>query len=301
MKKFKKITIIEPTNMSVKSLEILNNKCDKLVVYNDIPNSCDEIIKRIDDSDAILVSFTTIISKDILIKCQNLKYIGMCCSLYDESACSVDIRYCKNNGITVTGIKDYGDEGVREYVIDVLISLLHGYNGFVPFYGEISELTNVKVGILGMGVTGKLVSRALKYLGADAYYYSRTRKDDIEAEDIKYLELNELLSSTEFICSCLSKNVCLLYEEQFNLLKNHKVLINTSLSPFFEDVAFKKWISNSSNYYFADSYLALGSKEYLNFDNVYTKGRCSGMSIQAVERLNNKVLNNLDDYLNMCE
>ena len=63
MKKFKKITIIEPTNMSVKSLEILNNKCDKLVVYNDIPNSCDETIKRIDDSMLFLLVIQQLFQK----------------------------------------------------------------------------------------------------------------------------------------------------------------------------------------------------------------------------------------------
>lgn len=297
MNKFRKITIIEPTNLNEKSLELLKTKCDDLIVFDTIPSSKDEIISRISDSDAILLSFTTILDENILTKCNNLKYIGMCCSLYDESSCSVDIKYCKNNNITVTGIKDYGDEGVREYVIDVLISLLHGYNGFEPFYGEISELTNVKVGILGMGVTGKLVSRALKFLGADVYYYSRTRKDDIESEDIKYLNLNNLLNKTDFICSCLSKNVCLLGENEFKILGNHKVLINTSLSPIFEENSFINWISNENNYYFADSYLALGNNEYLKYKNVFTKGRCSGMSIQAVERLNEKVLDNLVKFL----
>ena len=37
--------------------------------------------------------------------------------------------------ITVTGIRDYGDEGVAEYVLMNLIRRLHGVDGYQPLLG----------------------------------------------------------------------------------------------------------------------------------------------------------------------
>lgn len=58
--------------------------------------------------------------------CPNLRYIGMCCSLYEEKSANVDIAAAREKGIVVTGVKDYGDEGVVEYVISELVRYLHG-------------------------------------------------------------------------------------------------------------------------------------------------------------------------------
>ena len=44
-----------------------------------------------------------------------------------------------------------------------------------------------------MGATGRVVTRALQFLGADLTYYNRSRKPDIEEQGVKYLPLEELL------------------------------------------------------------------------------------------------------------
>ena len=43
--------------------------------------------------------------------CGNVRYIGMCCSLYSEASSNVDLAYARARGIKVTGIRDYGDAG----------------------------------------------------------------------------------------------------------------------------------------------------------------------------------------------
>mgnify|MGYP000488419496 FL=1 len=75
------------------------------------------IIARIGDADAVLLSYTSQINRYILERCPNVRYIGMCCSLYSPESANVDICYANERGITVTGIRDYGDEGVIEYVV----------------------------------------------------------------------------------------------------------------------------------------------------------------------------------------
>lgn len=75
------------------------------------------------------------------------------------------------------------------------------------------------------------MARALKMMGADVRYYSRTRKPELEeAEGYRYQELHGLLKECDVICSCLSKNVTLLYEEEFAIMGANKLLFNTALS-----------------------------------------------------------------------
>jgi 2-oxoglutarate ferredoxin oxidoreductase subunit gamma len=56
----------------------------------------------------------------VLDACPNIRYIGMCCTLYNPESSNVDVIEARKRGITVLGVKDYGDEGVVEYVGKIL-------------------------------------------------------------------------------------------------------------------------------------------------------------------------------------
>ena len=118
---FQKLVAIEPVSLVPSAEKALYSFAGQVVMYPDIPANDDEIIARIGDADAVLLSYTSRINRYVLECCPNVKYIGMCCSLYSPESANVDIRYANERGITVTGIRDYGDEGVVEYVVSLLI------------------------------------------------------------------------------------------------------------------------------------------------------------------------------------
>ena len=112
MKKIKKLVAIQPVSILEENKEKLKEFCEEIIFFDSQPESAEEIVERIGDADAVFVSYTHAIGEEILAKCPNLVYIGMCCSLYSEESSNVDIAYAREHGITVTGIRDYGDEGV---------------------------------------------------------------------------------------------------------------------------------------------------------------------------------------------
>lgn len=298
MRTIKKLVAIQPVSLLPEFKEKIAKQCDETIFYDTVPENDQEMIRRIGDADAIFVSYTHEIGESILSACPNLKYIGMCCSLYSEASSNVDIAYARAHGIEVTGIRDCGDEGVAEYVISNLIFRLHGEDGHAPLLGEISEISGVTVGMLGMGASARAVVRGLDAFGADIRYYSRTRKPEIEASGCKYQNLEELLKDCDVICSCLSKNVTLLYEKEFEILGENKILFNTALSPCFEQAALEDWLDKKQNtWYYCDTLMGLGDESLLSRDNVRCQKRSSGMTKQAVMRLNEKVLANLNNYL----
>jgi lactate dehydrogenase-like 2-hydroxyacid dehydrogenase len=74
----------------------------------------------------VLVSWNTQIRAGVLRASPRLAYVGMCCSLYDERSANVDIEAARDLGITVRGVRDYGDEGVVEFIFAELIGLFKG-------------------------------------------------------------------------------------------------------------------------------------------------------------------------------
>lgn len=290
--KFKKIISVDNTGLKEWAKNEIEKLGDEVIFYNDDPINNEEIIERIKDADCLLVSWRTQITKDIIENCPNLKYIGMCCSLYDEKSANVDIKYAKLQNIKVLGIRDYGDEGLVEFILSELIRLLHSF-GEHTWSDKQEELTNKNLGIIGMGVTGEMLANRALAFGMNVFYYSRTRKPHLE-DKIPYLPLNELLEKCTFISTHLPKHTKVLFEKQFNTFGEHKVFINTSLELTADTDSLIKWMENKNNYSIFD-YSAFGK----DFDKlsklngmIYTEKQ-TGFTSQAENRLSQKVIDNI--------
>lgn len=291
---FKKLVAIEPVSLVPSAEKELYSYAEEVILYQDIPTSENEIAARIEDADAVLLSYTSYINRAVLEQCPNVKYIGMCCSLYSPESANVDIRYANERGITVTGIRDYGDEGVVEYIISELVRCFHGFNQN-PWEGMPREITGLKAGIIGLGKSGGMIADALRFFGADISYFARSEKQEATEKGYQFLPLNELLSQSEVVCCCLNKNTVLLHEAEFEQLGNKKILFNTGLSPAWDEPAFTSWLEGD-NLCFCDTIGALGGNHLLNHPHVRCMQVSTGRTRQAFDRLSEKVLANLSEY-----
>ncbi len=296
---FNKISIIDNcglTSPEIEKISMLSNQT--ISIYHDFPETEKETIKRIGNSDCVLVSWQTKINAYILRQSTSLKFIGMCCSLYDESSANVDIAEARKLGIEVKGVKDYGDEGTVEFIFAQLIYLFKGL-GKHQWKSEVVELTNKSIGIIGLGTLGKMVAKTASYFGMKVFYFNRSRKYELEKEGLTYLPLNELIKSCDIITTHLPKNTILLTEQEFQNKKNNSILINTSLGLTFEKEAFVKWINNNKTSFAifdADGVGDFGT-EFLKYDNVILSTQFAGFTSEAKKRLSEKVFNNLTNYL----
>ncbi len=295
--KFNKIVSVDNTGLIEPVKEKLRSLAKEVILYDDFPSSNSEIISRIGDADCVLVSWNTKVDKEIIEACENIKYIGMCCSLYDEKSANVDIDAARNNGIKVLGVRDYGDEGLVEYIISELIRLLHGF-GKHQWKDESQELTKQKLGIIGLGATGKMLAERALAFGMEVFYYNRSRKLELEDIGIKYLEFNELLKEVDILSTHLPRNTFIFNEEEFKSFGDNKIFINTSLGPTFDIESFGKWISNEDNYGIFDSVgMGWAYDELKQYKNVIYTEKVSGWTMQAKERLSIKALENIEKYL----
>ena len=288
---FKKLVAIEPVSLIPSAEKKLYEYASEVVMYQDIPSSNEEIARRIGDADAVLLSYTTILGAEAMEKCPNIKYIGMCCSLYSPESANVDIRYAQSRGITVTGIRDYGDEGVVEYVVSELVRCMHGF-GCESWEAMPREITGLKVGIVGLGKSGGMIADAMKFFGASVSYFARSEKEWATDKGYKFMALDDLLEQSDVVFCCLNKNTVLLHEEQFKKLGNKKILFNTGLSPAWDEKPFLEWIKGD-NLCFCDTIGALGGEHLLSEKNVRCMCVSTGRTSQAFVRLSEKVLANI--------
>ena len=291
---FQKLVAIEPVSLIPSAEEKLHKFAKEVVLYNDIPKDDAEIAARIGDADAVLLSYTTQLRKGALERCKRVKYIGMCNSLYSPESANVDIYYANSRGITVTGIRDYGDEGVVEYVISELVRCLHGFDQ-EPWDGMAREITGLKVGILGLGKSGGMIADALHFLGAEISYLARSEKELAKQKGYRFLPLNDLLRENEVVFCCLNRNTVLMQAPQFEALGNKKILFNTGLSPAWEEAPFLRWLEGD-NLCFCDTVGALGGPHLLDHPKVRCMQVSTGRTRQAFDRLSAKVLHNLSEF-----
>ena len=295
MKKFRKLVAIEPVSLIPAAEKELYELAEEVILYGDIPSTDEEIAARVGDADCVLLSYTSRLERAALELCPEVKYIGMCCSLYSPESANVDIRYAASRGITVTGIRDYGDEGVIEYVVSELVRLLHGF-GEEPWEEMPREITGLKVGVVGLGKSGGMIADAMHFFGAEVSYFARSEKEWAVEKGYRFLPLKELLTESDVVFCCLNKNTVLLHKEEFEALGNRKILFNTGLSPAWDEEPLQAWLEGDNRLY-CDTLGALGGERWFAHRNVRCMGVSTGRTKQAFVRLSEKVLANMKNYL----
>lgn len=299
MDKFKQIVVLDKTMLQEQAIGELQQYSEKpLRSFTDYPADEGEILRRIGNADCLLLSWHTQLSSSLIQKAPELRYIGMCCSLYDPESANVDIRAAEQLGIEVRAVHDYADEGVVEYIFAQLIILAKGIYQW-QWKEKSTELKGKKMGIIGLGKTGGMVSELARAFGMEVLYYSRTRKEELENDRLRYASLHQLLTEADVISTHLPRHNRLLGSEEFPLTKADAILVNTSLGPSFQPAAFEEWIREERHFAIIDGD---GAGEHAELckrypDRILYTEQAAGTSDMADERLSRKVIENVRSFL----
>ena len=292
---FNKIVVVEPVYIKKEGLIELKKYCKELKGFKTEAKTNEEKIKRINDADCILISHNTILDKDVLDNCPNLKFIHLCCSYYGTQFCKTDIEHVIKKGINFAYLKEYGDNGVVEYTVASVINLQHGICG-KKWRKEVNDLTAIKVGILGLGDLGTKIAKAFNFFGTKVYYFSKTRKIELESDNLIYKPLDDLLKSVDVLSINLNRDVCLIGGDKLKIFGNNKIIVNTSIGQCYELSSLKKWLKCKDNFYVCDSTNINNSQELLNFENVVCLNHESGVTKETLDRATEQIIENIKTY-----
>ena len=154
---------------------------------------------------------------------------------------NVDLAACRRCGIDVVRVPEYSPYAVAEHTVALMLMLnrhLHlayqrnrvGYfllDGLIGF-----DMKGKQVGVVGTGRIGRATISILRGFGCRILAYDKNRSPEIaEDAEVRYVELDELLSSSDIITlhvPLFPETRYLIDERAIEQMKPGVMLINTS-------------------------------------------------------------------------
>jgi lactate dehydrogenase-like 2-hydroxyacid dehydrogenase len=168
------------------------------------------------------------LSNEEIDKIPNLKAI----SLPTTGFGWIDGEYLRSKDIILTNVPKYSTEAVAEHCILLMLALSKNLvmvinnNWKLDFDNHLgAEIKKKRMGIIGLGAIGSRVAELGKGMGMDISYWSRSSRN----EDYTYLELDELLKTSDYIFLTLAANdgtENFLNKERLDLVKEGSYIIN---------------------------------------------------------------------------
>ena len=248
-----KIGILEPDNFSPKAIEKLEGIG---VVSKYEGNGTREDIRGfIADKDALFVRLAYQINQDLISGAQRLKYI--CSPTTGLNHISIGDRDVKI--VSLKGEYEFLStiRATPEHVFGLTLSLLRNYKeAFIkdkdqPFDRDVYrgyELYGAKIGIIGLGRIGRLLTKYFTAFDAHVGYYDVQDKDGVLAGVVKFDSIKELIQESEIII--LEANYTLDNDKMINAellhMMRRKFFINAARGELVDELALLAEIKKDS-------------------------------------------------------
>ncbi len=226
---------------------------DRDLVRTEIPDAvflackkADDIVAQCADAEAISAFITTPFPRDVLMKLPKLRLLSTRSVGYDH----IDVEACKQRGIVLCNVPDYGSHVIAEHVFALLLSTLRHIregedrveSGTFDYHGLRGiSMKGKTIGILGTGKIGRRVARIAH--GFDMTILATDQCRTLELESlygVRYVTLPELLSSSDILTlhiPALPGTEHLLDSKAFASMKDGSVLVNTARGSLIDSKA----------------------------------------------------------------
>lgn len=200
----------------------------------------EEIPERIADADIILCNKTPL-TKENLKYATHVKYIGLFATGYNN----VDLKYCREHGITVCNAGHYSTDAVAQHTFALILhhfSQVSSYDSFIredgwihastfsPIVYPMQELAGKTIGIIGYGSIGQATARIAKAFSMKVLANVRTPKEDSPYVDA-FVSRDELLANADIVtihCPLNADSADMCNTQFFAKCKKGAFFVNTS-------------------------------------------------------------------------
>ncbi len=200
-----------------------------------------EAIDRIKDAEIVITNKTPL-TEHVFASCPAIKYVGVLATGYNV----VDVKAAKKRGIPVTNIPTYGTASVGQFAIALLLEICHhiGHHNEAVHSGKwenhtdwcfwdypLIELEGKTMGIVGYGRIGQTTGKVAQALGMNVLAYSPHKKESLESDSLKYVELEELFCQADVIalhCPLFPETEGLINKDSISKMKDGVIILNNS-------------------------------------------------------------------------
>ena len=300
-----------------KLLEENENKLKELfdvkLNVNDKIYSAQEIIDESKDCDGILSSVTDPVNADTISKLSSsIKIIANGAVGFGN----IDFKAARAKGISVTNTPDV----LTDATADIQILLLLGasrkaYEGRIEAETQSwkwswdfllgKQMSNKRLGILGMGRIGRAVARRAKGFGMEIHYHNRSKLSaDLEDGAIYHKDLKSLFEQSEFLsinCPATPETIKIINKETLGFLKENTVVANAARGDVVDDDAMVASLKSGKVFaYGLDVYNGEPKihPEYLKLKNIFLLPHLGSATKRTRWDMAYRATANLDDFFN---
>jgi len=274
--------------------------------------SKDETQTRVKDAD-VIVTNKVVITKEIMLKCQNLKLICIAATGMNN----VDLEAAKELNIEVKNVSGYSTQSVIQHTFSMLFYLL----GHSRYYDEVVkdgsysrskiftdvsqpffEIKGKKWGIIGLGAIGRGVASVATAFGAQVSYYASSGVK--REESYKEQTLKELLESCDIIsihAPLNDKTQNLLDYDELQTCKDGATILNLGRGGIINEDAVAKIIDERNLFFGLDVLTQEPMREnhpllsVKNSDKLYITPHIAWTSVEARDTLIASIITNIQE------
>ena len=273
--------------------------------------SAAEIIESSKNFDGILSSVTDPINSDTISKLSSsIKIIANGAVGFGN----IDIKAAKKKGITVTNTPDV----LTDATADIQILLLLGasrkaYEGRIAAETQSwkwswdfllgKQMSNKRLGILGMGRIGRAVAKRAKAFGMEIHYHNRSKlSSNLEDGAIYHKTIKDLFEQSEFLslnCPATPETTKIVNKETLSYLKKNTVIGNAARGDIVDDDAMVEAIKNGTVFaYGLDVYNGEPKihPEYLKLKNIFLLPHLGSATKRTRWDMAFRATKNLEDF-----
>ena len=212
-----------------------------------------QLIQACRGAEIISTFITTQFPRAVIEQLPTLKLIASRSVGYDH----IDIEACKERGITVTNVPDYGSHVIAEHVFALLLSTLRHIHegdakvrsGTFDYHGlRGMALRGKTIGIIGTGKIGRKVAKIASGFGMKIIAVDQCRNTEIEKLlGVRYVTLTELLKDSDIITLHIpemKETHHLIDGRAFVAMKNGVILVNTARGALIDSPALLTALKN---------------------------------------------------------
>ena len=278
---------------------------------NDKIHKPEEIIEQSKGFDGILSSVTDPINAETISKLSDsIKIIANGAVGFGN----IDIEAARKKNITVTNTPDV----LTDATADIQILLLLGasrkaYEGRLAAEKQDwkwswdfllgKQMSNKRLGILGMGRIGRAVAKRAKAFGMEIHYHNRSKlSPDLEDGAIYHDTLKGLFEQSEFLsvnCPATPETTKIINKETLGYLKKNTVIGNAARGDVVDDDAMVEAIKNGTVFaYGLDVYNGEPKihPEYLKLKNIFLLPHLGSATKRTRWDMAYRATKNLEDF-----
>jgi len=287
-----------------KIFDVKLNKEDKILTK-------DQLVKESKDCDGILSSLTEQFDSEIISKLSpTVKII----SNFAVGFGNIDIDAAKKRNIVVTNTPDVLTEATAEIAILILLGAARRAKEGIKWANEKNwkwsadflmgkQLTDARLGILGMGRIGRAVASRARSFGMKIHYHNRSKLDkNLEKDAIYHKSLESLLAVSDFFsinCPATKDTRHIINKETIKHFPDGAVISNSARGDMIDDNAMVDALKSGKIYSLGlDVYNGEPNihPDYLTLPNVFVLPHLGSATQKTRTAMADLAVTNIDEF-----